>query len=113
MSKPEIKAIRTNDVVLYELTPEAEWKPVRKAGDRLTVGLKALDVFKAREVRLAADDDAKVDMVIKYTVASVQEGTDILDVSAIPANHYATLASVAFQRSVTGADPFFVAPAES
>lgn len=111
---PEVKPIRVTDVVLYELAPDGKWTPVSRAGsERLTVGLRALTVFEVREVQQLEQAEPRFDLILKHAVKSVQAGADVLDLAAIPYLHYTTLAGVAFQRSCTGADPFFVAPAES
>lgn len=110
---PEVKPIRVTDVVLYELAPDGKWTPVPRAGERLTVGLRPLTVFEVREVQQLEDAEPRFDLILKHAVKSVQVGAELLDLAAIPYLHYTTLAGVAFQRSCTGADPFFVAPAAS
>ncbi len=114
MSEPEIVPIRTNDVVLFELRPGGQWVAVRAPHPtRITVGLRTLDVFKVREVRAVEGDEARIDRVLSEAVASVQCGADVLTIAAVPFVYLASLSALAFTRSVTGADPFFVAPAGS
>jgi len=112
-SLPEIHPLTTDDVVLYELQPGGKWTAVRSAGERITVGLRTLSVTRVREVHACEGDEQRFDQILVAAVASVQHGSRVLTLDSVPYLHHASLAGVAFQRSVTGADPFFVAPAES